>query len=109
MATNKARIAPRPLLPKVGIGAGGPQGVGKAKQPVRSSIPLDAHRRVVKGALTSLPNPQNPKTGREGARDLGGPKRNQTVVGAMPIAQSHGGGLRNPPMYARTKPKSVLP
>ena len=106
MSTNKSKKAPRPLLPKVGTGAGGPQGVGKAKQPVRTSIPLDAHRRVVKGGLTSLVNPQ---TGREGARDLGGPKRNQTVVGAMPIGQAHGGGWRNPPMYARTKPKSVIP
>ena len=90
----------------LGTGRGGSQGRGTPKAPVRNHQQFEAQRRVVKGTATTLPNPAKD---RENARDLGGPKRNQTVVGQMPIGQGHGGRLLNPPMYARTKPKSVVP
>ena len=99
----------KPLVgPKnTGAGSGGPYGRhGPAKVPERTHQNFEAHRRIVKTQATTFPNPEKD---REKARDLGGPKRNQMVVGKMPIAQSHGGRLLNPPMYARTKPKSVVP
>ena len=98
----KQLVGPKNL----GAGRGGSQGRGKPKAPERTHLNFEAQRRIIKGQATTFPNPEKD---REKARDLGGPKRNQMVVGQMPIAQSHGGRMLNPPMYARTKPKSVVP